>query len=91
MVRGNQSILPFFNTASILAAIGLVFFLISFAFQIADDKSGLSWLYLLIVFQLAPFILCVTRGHYDYMAFILFNHFVTYSLSKFEAPSYIDQ
>lgn len=50
-----------------------------------DDQSGLMGLYFLMLIQLAPFIICFARGHYDFLSFILFNHFVTYSLSKLNA------
>ncbi len=78
-------VLPFLNvyTVACLLAVGIIGFYLRLTAP--DDKTGLSSLYFLMLLQLTPFMLCFARGHYDFMAFIMFNHFVTYSLSKLNA------
>lgn len=75
-------VLPFLNiyTITCMILIGILGFQLNLT--ASDDKTGLSNLYLLMLVQMTPFILCFARGHYDYISFILFNHFVTYSVAK---------
>ncbi len=82
LVSRKVGVLPFVNIYTITCII--VMSLIGFHLNLnaAEDKTGLSNLYLLMLVQIAPFVLCFARGHYDYISFILINHFVTYSVAK---------
>lgn len=74
------STLNLFTLATILGlmvAFGVVFF------GLQDRQTGLYPLYLLMLIQLTPFLICFTRQDYDYLCFILFNHFFSYSIAKY--------
>lgn len=82
-VSRHANILPLFNpyTLGALGAIALGIVLMSF--RLASDHTGMTWLYLLMLVQIVPFAVAVTRKHFNYLSFVLFNHFVTYSVARY--------
>ncbi len=84
MVIGRHSnILPLFNPYTLAALTVLAMVLAYLGVTILDDHSGFSQLYLLMVIQITPFIIALTRRYYNYLAFVFFNHFITYSVYKY--------
>lgn len=64
---------------TLLLIIGLLNFLI---YDSWNSATTMSKLYLLMTIQLTPFLICFSRQHFNYLAFVLFNHFFTYSIGK---------
>lgn len=68
----------------VLALTGLLFVLFSIFFARATERApGLYPLYLLMLLQMTPFLYCFVQQDYNFIGFILFNHFFTYSVPKF--------
>ncbi len=79
----NNQILPFYNPYT-LASVGCVLMgILYFHLNTERDQSGFSWLAILALMQVTPFVVAVTRKHFNYIAFIMFNHFVTFSFAKY--------
>lgn len=53
--------------------------------QIENDSVGRDSLLFLICIQLLPFFICLTQMRFNYLAFILLNHFFTYSMAKYNS------
>ncbi|MFM8315793.1 MAG: hypothetical protein ACKOA8_16050, partial [Deltaproteobacteria bacterium] len=76
------NVVPFVNPYTLFGLViwaGFVNFLIYDSWN--SDKT-MSKLYLLMAIQLLPFLICFTRQHFDYIAFVMFNHFFTFSVGK---------
>jgi hypothetical protein len=73
---------PSFNFYTTLTCIALGFVYLIVLGRFLSKDNSVSYLYLLMLVQLTPFIICFSRQKYNYIAFILFHHCVTYSLSK---------
>lgn len=68
--------------------LGAIIFLLLIVFavltrKLMDKEVGLAPLYLLSVIQLAPILVSTARKKFNYISFILFNHFFSYSIHKF--------
>lgn len=50
--------------------------------QIFSDHSGVYFLYLLMIAQLAPFAIAFTRRRFTFLAFVMLFHFLTFSITK---------
>lgn len=59
--------------------------------DIETDKSGFMRLGLLMLMQLTPAIIIFTRRQFNYLAFVLVNHFIAYSVAKFNLLSNIEK
>lgn len=78
----KTNVVPFMNAYTIFVLIvfvGVVNFLI---YDSWSSNTTMSKLYLLMAIQLVPFVVCFTRQHFDYLAFVMFNHFFTFSVGK---------
>lgn len=89
--QAQLQVLPFLNPFT------LVYILAAFlggsylVLNLHTDKSGISYLYLLMLLQVTPFVIAVTRRKFNYLSFVLLNHFITYSYTKYQmVKSYID-
>ena len=82
-VARKSNVAPFLNAFTITMIVVLMAFFNYLLLESNNDKSGYTKLYLLMLVQLTPFLICFSRGHYNYIAFIMFNHFFTYSVAKF--------
>lgn len=74
--------IPFVNPYTLFALVimaGVLNFLI---YDSWNSETTMSKLYLLMTVQLVPFVICFTRQHFDYLAFVMFNHFFTFSIGK---------
>jgi len=70
-----------------------VYFLVVFVFlsgsvayvlhQILFDGGGVNYLYLLMLIQITPFLIAFGKQKYHFITFTLFNHFVCYSIPKY--------
>lgn len=74
----------------VTALTGILFVLYSICISRAFDKEpGFFPIYLLMLIQLTPFLFCFIRQDYNYIGFILFNHFFTYSIAKYNSLAHI--
>lgn len=76
------NVIPFINPYTLFALVILVGVLNFLVYDSWSSQTSMSKLYLLMCIQLIPFIICFTRQHFDYLAFVMFNHFFTFSLGK---------
>ena len=79
----TTSVRPFFNFYTQGALLAMAFVLFSFVLQAAEDKTGFYNLYILMILQLTPFVIAVTRKHFTYLSLVLINHFLSFSFSKY--------
>lgn len=59
--------------------------------NLGDDKTGFSLLGLLMLVQLTPAIIVLTRREFNYIVFVMLNHFVVYSVGKYNLLMNIDK
>ena len=78
----KQNVIPFVNPFTLFALLILVGAFNFLVYDSWNSKTTMSKLYLLMLIQLTPFIICFSRQHFDYLAFVMFNHFFTYSVGK---------
>jgi len=71
---------PAFPTLALVTIVGGFSFI---AIQLLTDNSGLPYLYLLMMIQMTPFLFSFSLGRPNLIAYVLFNHFVTYSVAKY--------
>lgn len=51
--------------------------------QLLFDTTSFTYLYLLMIVQIAPFLIQFGKQKFNYIGFTLFNHFFCYSIPKF--------
>lgn len=66
---------------------GFLYLLIS----AGSDTTGVSYLYALGLLQAAPLLLGFVRGKFCYLDFLLFNHFMTFTVVRLSAMSNLEQ
>lgn len=77
------TLLPYLN---IISGTVLLFLCLGYSYALLNfnrDGTGINQLVLLMLLQLTPFLFLVTRGRFNFLGFILFNHFITYSVAKY--------
>jgi hypothetical protein len=80
----KRSILnPYMNIATGGLVIVVLMVALYLLLSVKDDKTGIIGLLLLMLVQLTPFLFLVTRGRFNFIGFILLNHFITYSVAKY--------
>lgn len=79
----REDTLPIFNFYTGLAVLTISLGCIYLMIKLPGDSSGLIRLYILMAIQLTPLALSLSRRHNNYISFIMFNHFFTYSLAKY--------
>lgn len=67
-----------------LTAVLLILYSIC-ALKVTERTPGLYPLYLLMLIQITPFLFCFVKQDYNFIGFILFNHFFTYSVAKYNS------
>lgn len=85
----GENTLPIFNFYTGLAVLTISLSFIYLMIELPGDSSGLIRLYILMAIQLAPLVLSFSRRHNNFISFIMFNHFFTYSLAKYNQISNI--
>ncbi|NBX68830.1 MAG: hypothetical protein EBR01_07710 [Proteobacteria bacterium] len=78
----KHNVVPFVNPVTLISLVVVVGLINYFIVDSWNSKYTLSKLYLLMTIQLVPFIICFSRQHFDYLAFVLFNHCFTFSIGK---------
>lgn len=84
----KQNVIPFANPITLIAVVFLIGVLNYLIVDSWSSKYSFSKLYLLCIVQLTPFIICFTRQHFDYLSFVLFNHFFTFSIGKLNSLNF---
>jgi hypothetical protein len=82
-------VIPFVNPYTITALVLLMGLLNYLIYDSWNSKYTLSKLYLLMCIQLLPFVICFSRQHFDYLAFVMFNHFFTFSIGKLNQIKFV--
>jgi hypothetical protein len=67
-----------------VSSLGIIAYLALTAYLriIWGDTSGTPYLFLLMLVQLTPIVIALTRRHFTYLAFIMIYHFIQLSISK---------
>ncbi len=78
----KTNVIAFANPYTLFAILIITGILNYLIYDSWNSKTSLSKLYLLMTLQLTPFIICLTRQHFNYLAFVMFNHFFTFSVGK---------
>ena len=81
---------PFFNFYTTLAVVFLLAGYLWVILQLLLTSNPMNLLYLLMLIQVTPFAICFARQHYNYISFVMFNHFVTYSVAKYNQVSLLN-
>ena len=79
----------FFTWYFIGACVALVGALTYVTHQILFTGTGVSYLYLLMIIQITPFLIALGQQKYNFISFTLFNHLLCYSIPKLNQMSNI--
>jgi hypothetical protein len=82
-VSRRASVLPYLNLISGAVFGSLFLAYVYLLIHYNDDITGMNVLLMLMLVQLTPFLILVTRARFNFVGFILLNHFITYSLAKY--------
>ncbi len=72
-----------FSLLSIACILGICLVLSYLCIRLTEDKTGLTQLYMLMLVQLTPLIISFSRKLTNYISLIMFNHFLNYSIAKY--------
>ncbi len=61
------------------------------AVMASSDKTGITNLYCLGLVQIAPLLFAFARGRFSYLDFVLFNHFIVFTVARLNATFNLDQ
>ncbi len=79
----KAGVLPLFNPYTLVAILVLGYLAMSVYIRILwGARTGIEYLYLLILLQAVPVFIAFTRRHFTYIAFIMVFHFFQLSLPK---------
>ncbi len=78
----GQDALPILNTRSILAILFLCMGFSYLSLHFSETEQGIWPILFLILIQLTPILLAVTTGRINFIALVMLNELVSYSLAK---------
>ncbi len=87
----RAKISPYLNLITLGISFVLFLLYVRCFINLGDDTSGFSLLGLLMLVQLTPAILVLTRKEFNFIVFVMLNHFVVYSVAKYNLLMNIDK
>lgn len=82
-VERRSRFAPYYKLIAGVFAFFFFFAFLIFGLEASSDLTGRSALYLLMMVQLAPVLITLALGKFNYLIFVLINHFIVYSCAKF--------
>jgi hypothetical protein len=92
LISEKKSLLSAYtNTVTILVCIGLFLAYTYLIVTLDNEANSLNHLYLLMLLQLTPAIILFIRAQFNFIAFVLLNHFMVYSVAKYNQIVNLDK
>jgi hypothetical protein len=79
----KDTLLPVTNLVTMAVVLGLFLLYSYLIISLGTDTTGMTQLMILMLIQLTPPLLVISRRQFNFIVFIMMNHFITYSLAKY--------